>query len=267
MKRIVLGALCAAVLVAAAPASAQKLSLAERVAALEQKSAAASQGSSQANIDLLNKITQLQGEIQALRSQVEQLQNENEQLKQRSREQYLDLDSRLQRLEGGAPASAPTRSAAPAASNPSAVTPAAPARSPAPATATPNPADEAAAYGAAFDQLKRGDYVESARGFRNFLETYPQASLAPNAWYWLGESYYVTQNYDVALESFERLLQQFPDSGKAADALLKKGYCLLELDRADEGRRVLNDVINHYPDSDVARLAQSRLRALSLEAR
>ena len=130
MKRIVLGALCAAVLVAAAPASAQKLSLAERVAALEQKSAAASQGSSQANIDLLNKITQLQGEIQALRSQVEQLQNENEQLKQRSREQYLDLDSRLQRLEGGAPASAPTRSAAPAASNPSAVTPAAPARSP-----------------------------------------------------------------------------------------------------------------------------------------
>ena len=72
---------------------------------------------------------------------------------------------------------------------------------------------------------------------------------------------------DAPRGRIERLLQQFPDSGKAADALLKKGYCLLELDRADEGRRVLNDVINHYPDSDVARLAQSRLRALSLEAR
>ena len=267
MKRIVLSALCAAVLVAAAPVSAQKLSLAERVAALEQKSAAASQGSSQANVDLLNKLTQLQGEMQALRNQVEQLQNENEQLKQRSREQYLDLDSRLQRIEGGAAVSSAPRTSAPAASNPPAAASAVPARNPAPAAAAANPADEAAAYGAAFDQLKRGDYVESARGFRAFLETYPQASLAPNAWYWLGESYYVTQNYDVALESFERLLQQFPGSGKAADALLKKGYCLLELNRADEGRRALDDVINNYPDSDVARLAQSRLRALSLEAR
>jgi tol-pal system protein YbgF len=265
MRSLVRRLAIAAALLAVAPAWAQKQSLGERVSALEQKLAASSQGSSQANVDLLNRLTQLQAEVQALRNQVEQLQNENEQLKQRGREQYLDLDSRLQRFEGsGAPAAPAAAAAKPAAS---AVVPAKPAATtPAPAAAG-NPADEAAAYGAAFDHLKRGDYVESARGFQGFVETHPQAALAPNAWYWLGESYYVTQNYELALDAFVHVLEQFPDSNKAADALLKKGYCQLEMRQNDAGRRTLEEVVDRYPNSDVSRLAISRLRALNLEPR
>src|SRR5207342_3786791 len=87
----------------AAPAFAQKkLSLADRVAALEQQSAAQGSAAGQQNVDLVNRLTQMQAEVQALRNQVETLQNENEQLKQRGREQYVDLDTRLQRVEGGA---------------------------------------------------------------------------------------------------------------------------------------------------------------------
>jgi tol-pal system protein YbgF len=128
-------------------------------------------------------------------------------------------------------------------------------------------AEEQAAYGSAFDALKRGDYVESARGFKAYLSAFPQGSLAPNAWYWLGESYYVTQNFPIALESFDSLLDQFPDSSKAADALLKKGYCQIEMTDVGAGQQTLNQVINQYPNSDAARLAVSRLRALSLESR
>ena len=85
----------AAALVAAAPAHAQRVSLADRVAALEAKA-----NNPQQNLDLLNRITQQETELRELRAQLEQLQNENEQLKQRNRDQYVDLDSRLQRLEG-----------------------------------------------------------------------------------------------------------------------------------------------------------------------
>ena len=45
-------------------------------------------------------------EVQALRGQIEELQQQLEQAKQGQRSQYLDLDGRLNRLEGGAPASA-----------------------------------------------------------------------------------------------------------------------------------------------------------------
>ena len=260
----------AVALVAAAPAFAQKLSLAERVAALEAQSNTRGSAAGQANVDLLNRLTQLQSEVQALRNQVEQLQNDNEQLKQRARDQYVDLDTRLQKLEGSAPAPrampAPAPAPRPVAAAPVAAPVPAPALTTPPAPGAPI-ADEQTAYGEAFDALKRGDYVASARGFQAFLGAYPNAALAPNAWYWLGESYYVTQNYPIAQRAFEALLGQFPDSGKAPDALLKKGYCQVEMNQVELGRQTLSQVIQQYPDSDAARLAQSRLRTLNLEPR
>src|SRR5207342_2186818 len=104
--------LCLALALAPGGAFAQKkLSLADRVAALEQQSAAQGSAAGQQNVELVNRLGQMQAEVQALRNQVETLQNENEQLKQRGREQYVDLDTRLQRVEGGAapasPAAAP----------------------------------------------------------------------------------------------------------------------------------------------------------------
>ena len=252
----------AVALVATAPAFAQKLSLAERVAQLEQESANRASSAGQANVELLNRLTQLQSELQALRNQIEKLQNDNEQIKQRARDQYVDLDTRLQKLEGGV---------APATAVPSNTPTTAPAAIVVPASAPPAIAlapavDEQSAYGQAFDALKRGDYVASARDFQAFLKAYPNAALAPNAWYWLGESYYVTQNYPVAQKAFEALLGQFPDSGKAADALLKKGYCQIEMNQVEVGRKTLSQVIAQFPDTDAARLAQSRLRGLNLDS-
>ena len=259
---------------AATPARAQRQSLADRVASLEQQAATQTSSSGQANVELLNRLTQLQAEVQALRNQVEQLQNDNEQIKQHDRQQYTDLDARLQTLEGGtdtAPA-APPLAAGPA---PRVMPPASGAPRPASGGTRSTPtasmpaasagADEQAVYGTAFDALKQGDYVASARGFQAYLAAYPQGSLAPNAWYWLGESYYVTQNYPTALQSFQMLLSQFPRSSKVSDATLKKGYCQLELGQTGPGQQTLNQVIHDYPGSDAARLASSRLRALNLD--
>ena len=267
------GALALALSIAAAglssPAVAQKLSLAERVSRLEQQSANAGASAGQANVELLNRMTQMQGEIQALRNQLEQLQNENAQLKQQARDQYVDLDSRLQRVEAGAASAPPPEaSASPRPSVPA--SPASPSR-PASGGALPAPAGDRAAeqasYDAALSSLRRGDYVASSRGFQDYLSQFPGGALAPNAWYWLGESYYATQNYPLAQRAFETLLSQFPDSPKAPDALLKRGYSQIEQGERGPGQQTLNRVINDYPGSDAARLAASRLRALSLDAR
>ena len=275
-------AVVVAALVAATSVSAQRASLSERIERLEAQ--AASQNNAQANIETLNRLNALQQEIASLRGLVEQLQNENAQLKQAAREQYIDLDSRLGRLEGGsAPAAgtAPSPAGADGAAPTPAETPAAPVDSaPVPPSAprgvvadvatgaaTPaDPAGERPMYDSAFQALRDGEYAEASRRFQAYLETYPAGTLAPNAWYWLGESYYVTQNYDVALTAFESLLQAFPDSAKAPDALLKLGYCQFELGRAPQGEATLRDVIARFPGSDAARLAQSRLRSLALDA-
>lgn len=259
----------AAALVAAAPAYAQRQSLADRVSALEIQA-----NNTQGNMDLLNRVTQQENELRQLRQQVELLQNELEQIKQRNRDQYLDLDGRLNRLEGGVPGAVPPVAVP---SGGTAATPAAVA-APTAAAATMEPApsvhgdvgamaqagDERTAYNVAFDKLKAGDYVDSAQLFTSFLELYPNGVYAPNALYWLGESYYVTQNYEMAAQQFRALLERYPTHDKAAGSLLKLGLSEYGMGRVDEAERTLGNVVSQYPGSDVARTADDRLRAIQL---
>jgi tol-pal system protein YbgF len=281
-------------------AQSGRLSLAERVERLEQQA----QGG-QSTVDLLNRITELQAEVQTLRGLVEQQTFKIQELEKRNRDQYVDLDARIARIQGGqtgtgaplmdpeaTPAAAPTDAMAtdmmatdpavapvnggqPVFEDPEVQAPIdagtqtapAPASEPGVIESTANPLDERAMYESAFDSLKEGRYAEAARRFQSFLDQYPSGEYAPNAQYWLGESYYVTQNYQIALESFQRLLSQFPSSNKSPDALLKVGYCHYELRQWPQAESTLNQVVQQYPDTTVARLAQGRLRALRLENR
>jgi tol-pal system protein YbgF len=275
-------------------AHAQRLSLAERVTRLEQQQG---QGNAQANIELVNQINALQAQLQNLQGQIEELRHEVSELKDHSKDQYIDLDSRIGRLEGRNPAAAapgataagstaaapmqdiqlgtpqtspqPPAAAAnlpPAAADasgnsaPAAIDAAGAAQAPA------NPQDAKSAYDAAFASLKDGRYAESARLFQAFITQYPNDELTPNAYYWLGESYYVTQNYPVSLDTFRKLLAQFPNSQKAPDALLKVGYCQYEMKQWDQAQATLSQVLQQYPNTTVANLAQGRLRALKIEA-
>src|SRR5690606_39538352 len=95
LTSLVLAAAVSAVLVAP-PAAAQRASLGERVAALEAQAA-----NNQGNVDLLNQVTALREELRALRGQIEELQQQNRLLETTVRNQYLDVDDRLNTLEGG----------------------------------------------------------------------------------------------------------------------------------------------------------------------
>ncbi|HSD16993.1 MAG TPA: tol-pal system protein YbgF [Thermomonas sp.] len=240
---------------------AQRASLADRVAALEQR-AAGDQGAT----ELVNQLGQLRAEVQALRGQIEELQQQLEQAKQGQRSQYLDLDGRLNRLEGGTPAA----SSPPPASSPSASSAPIPATSSGavvpsePVAGAMAGMDERSAYNFAFEALKGGDYVESSRRFRDFVGAFPGGQYAPNALYWLGESYYVTQNYALAGDQFRSLLDRFPTHDKAPGALLKLGLAQYGLKQYADADATLRQVLQRYPNSDVARTADDRLRAMQI---
>jgi tol-pal system protein YbgF len=250
-------ALAAAVVVMGA--NAQTSSLAERVSRLEQQQA--QQQPQGGGVSLVNQVQDLQAQIQQMEGRIEELQHQVQQLQEQNKQQYAGMDSRLGKLEGG-------KAPAPAAST----------STPAPATSTPAPrpaasagpppaptADQQAAYNAAFKSLTSGDYVTASRGFRTYIQQYPNSALAPNAYYWLGESYYVVQNYQLSLQTFQTLLASYPDSDKAPDALLKIGYAQAEMKQYDDAKATLTAVMNKYPGTTVSRLAQSRMRAIALQ--
>jgi tol-pal system protein YbgF len=265
------GAIASAMLFAF-PVFAQdsRLSLADRVARLEQQA----QNKDQSGIGMVNQMQQLQSQVQQLQGQLEELQHKQQTLEDKNKAQYGDLDSRMGRLEGGNAGSgaaagnnppAPANNSPPtagAAATPAAAGNSAAAHQPPAGAAGGDPAAAQAAYDVAFKAIRAGNYVEASREFRNFLQQYPSHALAPNGWYWLGESYYATTNYPVALESFQHLLSQFPQSDKAPDALLKVGYSQLELKQVDAAKTTLKTVASKYPGSKAASLAQERLQRL-----
>ena len=83
--------------------------------------------------------------------------------------------------------------------------------------------------------------------------------MADKTQYWLGEAYYVTQEYDHAAAAFQRVLDLWPDSRKAPDALLKLAYTQLEQGKREAGRTNLQQVVTRFPGTDAARLASERL--------
>jgi tol-pal system protein YbgF len=231
-------------------------------------------------IDMVLQIQQLQDEVRSLRGQLEEQAHLIETLRQRQRDQYLDLDQRISELAsvaprpgvsgtpGGAPAFVSPEEDVPEIRSedrePSSVT-SIPTPQTVARTAASSPEEEKQAYDTAFQSLKDLRYADAAEDFRGFLSRYPQSEYADNAQYWLGESYYVTRNYELALEAFNGLISNYPQSLKLPDSLLKIGYTHYELKQWDLARAALTQVQDQYPGTTVARLAENRLRSMRVE--
>jgi tol-pal system protein YbgF len=190
----------------------------------------------QSLLSMAQRADQLQNEVSILRGRVEVLENANDTLRKQQRDLYADLDKRITALAAG--------------------------QSPGPAAGQPAAGADQTAYNQAFDILKAGKYPNAITAFQQFLQGFPQSSLADNAQYWLGECYYVTRDFQSAAAAFQTVLDRWPDSRKAPDALLKLGYTQAELQHTAQARATLASVATRFPGSDAANLAASRLLQL-----
>jgi len=98
-------------------------------------------------------------------------------------------------------------------------------------------------------------YSEAIQTFQQFLNSYPQSSLADNALYWTGEAYYAQKQYYQALGYFQQVLSRYPQENKVPDALLKIALSYMSLNRYSEGCQTLNDLQYRYPNSEPAQKA------------
>ena len=239
----------------------------DRLAALEQQAKAGGL------VDLANQVQVLQTDVAKLRGQIEVVTYELEQAQKRQRDLYVDLDTRLRKLESAAQAS--SNAAANAGSAPQGSSEAPPQGAPPPVavaappgpvvTAPPpprNPADNIAeqrAYDSALDLFKRGDYTGAIDRFNAFLKTYPRSPLASSAQYWLGNAQYARRDYRGSIATQRQLLKDYPDSGKAPDALLNIASAQSDMGDNAAARRTLEQLIREYPKTDAAARAKQRL--------
>lgn len=218
----------------------------------------------QALIEMSQRVDQLERELRELRGEADALTQANAALKKQQLDIVADLEQRLAAVE------ARERTAAEAVTKASTPSPAQGAESPADG-APVEPASVAAEasgkspelrYGEAFDALKAGKYPEAIAGMQELLTLHPNHPLADNAQYWLGQTYYVTRDYERAIVAFSAVGGRPTDPSKTPDALLKKGLSEIELKRPDAARATLADLVNRFPNSGAARTARERLQGL-----
>lgn len=217
----------------------------------------------QSQVELAQHFEAEQAEVRALRGQLDQVEHDNAALRKQQHDLYADLDARVKALSAATAAAGAAGGTTAAPGTAAAAADAAPAPA---AAAAPGAAEasstEQAVYGQSFDALKAGSYSIAITGFRDFLKSYPQSSLAENAQYWLGEAYYVNHDYDSAADAFRAVLKKWPDARKAPDALLKLGYTQFEQKQFAAARSTLNAVTQRYPGTDAAKLAADKLRRI-----
>lgn len=106
-----------------------------------------------------------------------------------------------------------------------------------------------ARYEHAFGLLRQADYAEAEKALRAFVAAHPEHELAGNAKYWLGETFYVRENYNQAAVTFAEGFQAYPDSSKAPDNLLKLGMSLARIERREDACGIFAELLSRYPDA------------------
>jgi len=214
----------------------------ERVAQMENT--ARSQG-----VALLSQLDALKSELATLRGQIEVHAHDIETTQKRQRDLYVDLDSRLRKLEqtGGPVADASSQAGS--------SKPVSPDQAPIGAVIV----DESTAYDAALGLFKAGNYQGAIDGFQSFVGTYPNSHLAPSAYYWIGNSYFNLRDYKNAIASQEKLVSLYPESAKVPDALLNIASSQQGLGDASAAKKTLKNIVVKYPLSNAAELAKKRL--------
>ena len=112
-------------------------------------------------------------------------------------------------------------------------------------------------YSYAFKLMNDRKFAAASKGFEAFVEQYPEDPLLPNAYYWLGESYYVRAEFAPAAENFRKGFEADPKGQKAPDNLLKLGMSLSALKRKEQACVIYKQLISKYG----ARAPDARIRA------
>ena len=101
--------------------------------------------------------------------------------------------------------------------------------------------------GYAYDMLVRENFIEAEKSFKAFIGEHPDDPLASNAYYWLGETYYVQKKFQLAAISFARGFQNFPKGNKAIDQLFKLALTFMNLGKNEDACAAFSKLESEFP--------------------
>jgi tol-pal system protein YbgF len=107
-------------------------------------------------------------------------------------------------------------------------------------------------YDLALVSYNNGHFAEAGSSFQSFLERHPKDRLAPDALYFLGESYWRQGKTREAAQQYLKISTAYPRSPHAPESLLKLGVALEKLGSKDQACASFQQIAQKYPTAAAA---------------
>jgi tol-pal system protein YbgF len=120
------------------------------------------------------------------------------------------------------------------------------------------PSDRGALYNLAKQKLDQGQPAKARELFQDFLTRFPKDELAPNAQYWLGETYYAEKKWNDAIVEFQKVLKDYKGSDKVPDAVLKIGMSFQAQGDCQNALLFFDEVAQAHKNTPAAKTAHER---------
>ena len=117
-------------------------------------------------------------------------------------------------------------------------------------------------YRTAAEQFGRGSLNTARMAFQQFVESYPNHVLAPEAHFSLADILYQQEDFNAALEAFGEIQSRFPTAAKVPDALYRIALIQIEMEEIESAIDTLQRITNTYPESVIAEIAADKLEEI-----
>ena len=198
---------------------------------------------------LLNKINSLEKEIQTLLSQLEEINYKLNRIEDTQQLRYVDLDKRIHELEGILLVQEEIEK-----TNIDQLDPLAG------LIEEDDASNEFDLWSDSLQLIEDGRFAEASEKLRYLILSFPEGNFIGDALFWLGEIYYLQENYNDSSDSFNELISTYEQHNRIPDANFKLGMISLRSEDSNKAKEYFNYLINNYPDSGAGILAAEELK-------
>ncbi|MGC8774862.1 MAG: tol-pal system protein YbgF [Chlorobaculum sp.] len=131
--------------------------------------------------------------------------------------------------------------------------------SPAATQGTVSPATGEALINEGLIKMKKQDFAGARDSFNAFMTGNPKSPKVADAQFYLAETYYNEKWYEKAILEYQTVIARYTKSPKRPAALYKQGLSFAKIGDEANAKARYKDVVNLYPQSPEAKLAQKNL--------
>lgn len=118
-------------------------------------------------------------------------------------------------------------------------------------------------YDNAWADYSTGQWSLAIAGFDTYIKTFPRSDLTDDAQFYIGETHYNDGRFADAILAYDEVIVNYSEGDAVPEAQYKKGLALDRLGDTDQARETFQTVLDSFPDSRMAALALQALNRLN----